>query len=156
MNARDEAQRYLAVNRKARRDYEVTETVEAGIMLVGTEVKSLRAGHGTIADAFAQERNGEIFLMNARISEYPPAGKWNHEPMRVRKLLLHRKELGRLLGEVRQGGMTIVPLSLYLAPNGKVKVELALAKGRKNYDKRQAVKAREWQRSKSRLLRDRG
>ena len=139
MNAREEAQRYLAVNRKARRDYEVTETVEAGIMLVGTEVKSLRAGHGTIADAFAQEKNGEIFLMNARISEYPPAGKWNHEPMRVRKLLLH-----------------IVPLSLYLAPNGKVKVELALAKGRKNYDKRQAVKAREWQRSKSRLLRDRG
>lgn len=151
-----EAIKIIAVNRKARFDYELLETFEAGMVLVGTEVKSLRAGHGTIADAFAQERDGEIYLMNARITEYPPAGKWNHEPMRMRKLLLHRKELGRLLGEVRQGGMTIVPLSLYLAPNGKVKVELALAKGRKNYDKRQAVKVRDWQRNKARLMRERG
>lgn len=143
----------VAQNRKARHDFSIEETVEAGIVLVGTEVKSLRAGRGSLNESYASDEGGEIYLINAHIPEYPPAGRFNHEPKRPRKLLLHRKQIGKLIGAVRREGYTLVPLSLYFDARGRAKVELGIAHGKKKHDKRASEKERDWQRQKARLLR---
>jgi SsrA-binding protein len=152
--AAPETRRLVAQNRKARHDYLIEETLEAGIMLVGTEVKSLRAGRASINESYAAESGGEIYLMNSHIPEYPPAGRFNHEPKRPRKLLLHKKQLGNLIGAITREGYTLVPLSIYFAKSGRAKVELGIAKGKKKHDKRAAEKERDWQRQKARLMRD--
>ena len=152
-----QADRRISVqNRKARFNYEILETVEAGIQLVGSEVKSLREGHGNIAEAFARAQDGEFFLINAHIPEYRQAGPFNHEPKRTRKLLLHRREINRLRDEIVRGGMTVVPLSIYFNDRGKAKVSLGVARGKKLYDKRASAKDRDWQRDKARLMRGKG
>jgi SsrA-binding protein len=143
----------IAVNRKARRDYFVEETFEAGIALTGTEVKSLRGGRASLNEAFAGEKGGEIFLFNAHIPEYAPAGRFNHDPRRPRKLLLHRREIARLMGAIQRKGATLVPLSMYFNGRGMAKVSVALAHGKRQHDKRAAERDRDWQRQKSRLLR---
>lgn len=148
--------RIAVQNRKARHNYEILDTIEAGLQLVGSEVKSLRAGHGNITEAYAREEDGELFLVNAHIPEYVQAGPFNHEPKRPRKLLLHRREIIRLGQEISRGGMTIVPLSIYFNDRGRAKVALGIGRGKKLYDKRASDKARTWQREKSRLLRDKG
>ena len=149
--------RIAAQNRKARHDYHIEDTVEAGIVLVGTEVKSLRTGQASIAEAFAREVNGELFLVNAHIPEYTQAHRLlQHEVKRPRKLLLHRREMGKLLGSIKREGVTIVPLAVYFNPRGIAKVQLGLAKGKRKTDKREAEKARDWQRDKARLMRNRG
>ncbi|MEV6814315.1 SsrA-binding protein SmpB [Micromonospora sp. NPDC051296] len=141
----------IASNRKARHDYTVLKTYEAGIVLAGTEVKSLREGRASLVDAFAQERDGEIVLYGLHIAEYG-YGTWtNHAPRRTRKLLLRRVEIARILAQTREGGFTLVPLSMYFS-GGWAKVELALAKGRKSYDKRQALAARDADREIAREL----
>jgi SsrA-binding protein len=145
--------RIAVQNRKARYNYEILETIEAGIQLVGSEVKSLREGHGNIAEAYARAQDGEFFLLNAHIPEYRQAGAFNHEPKRMRKLLLHRREINRLRDEIVRGGMTIVPLSIYFNDRGKAKVSLGVARGKKLYDKRASAKDRDWQRDKARLMR---
>ena len=141
----------IASNKRARHDYTVLKTYEAGIVLAGTEVKSLREGRASLVDAFAQERDGEIMLYGLHIAEYG-FGSWtNHAPRRTRKLLLHRVEIDRIREKVREGGLTLVPLSMYFA-NGWAKVELALAKGRRSYDKRQALAERDANREIAREL----
>jgi SsrA-binding protein len=145
-----------AENRKARFNFEIGETFEAGIALTGTEVKSLRSGKATIAESYAGEKNGEIFLVNAYIPEYLQANQFNHETRRPRKLLMHRREVNKLVGAVQREGMTIVPLKIYFNDRGRAKVELALARGKKLHDKRETEKARDWSREKGRLLRDKG
>ncbi|HZS82687.1 MAG TPA: SsrA-binding protein SmpB [Stellaceae bacterium] len=152
---RREADRYVAQNRRARHDYLIQDTLEAGLVLRGTEVKMLRQGQASIAESYAAERAGELFLVNAHIPEYKSA-RINHEPGRPRKLLVHRKELGKLLGAIRREGMTIVPLGIYFNARGLAKCELGLAKGKRKADKRQAEKARDWQRDKARIMRERG
>jgi SsrA-binding protein len=146
----------VAQNRRARRDYFIEETIEAGLMLRGTEVKSLRAGKASIAEAYAGPKDGELYLLNCTIQEYPNAGRFQHEPGRPKKLLLHKRERDRLLGAVRRDGMTLVPLKIYFNRRGIAKLELGLAKGKRKYDKRQAEKKRDWQRQKQRVMRDRG
>ena len=146
----------VAQNRKARYNYFIEDTLEAGIMLTGTEVKSLRAGKSNITDAHAGESKGELFLFNLHIPEYGQGNRFNHEPRRPRKLLLHKREMNKLIGAVRKQGQTIVPLSLYFGPRGLAKVEIGLARGKKMYDKRASIKERDWQRDKQRLLRDKG
>ena len=146
----------VAENRKARFEYFLDDTVEAGIMLVGTEVKSLRDGRADISDSFAVERGGELFLHNAHISEYGSGNRFNHEPRRVRKLLLRRREIDKLQGALRSRGTTLVPLRLYFNERGRAKVLLALAHGKQQHDKRASIKDREWKREQGRLLRDRG
>ena len=148
-------ERFVAQNRRARHDYLIEDTLEAGIMLVGTEVKVLRQGLASINEAYATERGGEIFLVNAHFPVYP-AARLNHAPRRPRKLLLHRREINRLLGAIKREGVTLVPLSVYFTPRGQAKLELGLAKGKRKSDKREAEKARDWQRDKARLLRERG
>ena len=148
--------RSIAVNRKARRDYFIDETFEAGIVLQGSEVKSMRAGRGSINESYATEREGEIYLINAHIPEYAPANRQNHDPRRPRKLLLHSREVKRLMGSIQREGMTLVPLSLYFNEKGRVKVELGLAHGKRQYDKRAAERDRDWGRQKARIMRDRG
>lgn len=143
-----------AQNRKARHDYLIEDTFEAGIALVGTEVKSLRQGHASITESFARDKAGEIFLFNAHIPEYGAARHFGHEPRRPRKLLLHRREIRKLIGAVRREGMTLVPLSIYFNKRGIAKVALALARGKQKADKRLADKDREWKRQKSRLMRE--
>lgn len=145
----------VAQNRKARHDYAITETLEAGIVLDGTEVKSLRQGHASIAEAYAEAKGGEIYLINAHIPEYDSAKHFGHTPKRPRKLLLHRREISKLVGAVRRKGMTLVPLSIYFNRRGIAKVSLALAEGKRKVDKRAAVKEQEWKRQKERLLRAR-
>jgi len=148
---KEKGRKAITSNRKARRDYSVLDTYEAGIVLHGTEVKSLRAGKASLADAFATVDDGEVWLRGLYIPEYE-RGTWtNHEPRRVRKLLLHRDEIVRLIGKTREGGLTLVPLSLYFA-EGKVKVELALARGRRSYDKRQNLAKRDAQREIERAV----
>jgi SsrA-binding protein len=147
--------RFVAQNRRARHDYLIEGTVEAGLVLLGTEVKMLRQGQASIAEAYADEEGGELFLVNANIPEYPASAHFNHRPRRPRKLLLHKKELNRLLGAVRREGMTVVPLSIYFNERGRAKVELGLARGKRKADKRQAEKQRDWQRSRARILRER-
>jgi SsrA-binding protein len=149
-------ERVAATNRRARFEYFILETLEAGVMLSGTEVKALRAGSASIAEAYAGEQDGELFLLNAYVPEYKAANRFNHEPKRPRKLLVRRRELDKLLGAVRRDGVTLVPLSIYFNERGIAKVELGLAKGKKKGDKRETEKARDWQREKSRLMRDKG
>jgi SsrA-binding protein len=148
--------RYAAQNRRARHDYLIEDTLEAGLVLQGSEVKVLRTGQASIAEAYADAQAGELFLVNANIPEYKAANRFGHEPRRPRKLLLHRKEMARLLGAIRREGVTIVPLSIYFNERGRAKVELGLAKGKKMADKRQAEKDRSWQRDKARIMRARG
>ena len=141
----------VAYNRKARHDYEITETIEAGLVLLGSEVKSLRAGQASIAESYATEEHGKLVLVGATIPEYPSA-RQNHEPTRKRALLLHKKENNRLLGMIKREGITIVPIALYFNDRGIAKVSLGIAKGRKKQDKREAIKRRDWDRQKARLL----
>lgn len=149
------SEKVVALNKRARFDYFIENTIEAGIVLYGSEVKSLRAGKGSIAEAYASDEGGDdLFLINAFIPEYYEAGRFNHNPRRPRKLLLHRRELNRLLGQIRKKGMTIVPLSLYFNERGLAKLKLGLASGKKQADKRQTEKERDWQREKGRLLRE--
>ena len=148
--------RFAALNRKARHNYHIDETFEAGIALAGSEVKSLREGSANIADAYAVARRGEMYLMNAYIPEYRQANRLNHEPRRPRKLLLRRRESDRLAGSIERKGMTLVPLSISFNDRGVAKVELGLARGKRAYDKRATEKQRDWQRQTARLLRDRG
>ena len=150
------ARREVARNRRARFDYSIEETVEAGLMLTGSEVKSLREGRASIGEAYAGEEHGTLALINAHIPEYKPAAPFNHEPRRVRRLLVHRKERDRLLGMIRREGYTIVPLSLYFNDRGIAKLEIGLARGKKMADKREDVKKRDWERKKARILRDKG
>jgi SsrA-binding protein len=146
----------VAENRRARFEYFIEDVFEAGIALSGTEVKSLRGGEGSIAEAYADVRGGEAWLINANIPEFSHGNRFNHEPKRARKLLLHQREIEKMIGAVERKGMTLVPLSVYFNSRGRAKVELALAKGKQTHDKRQTVKDRDWQRDKARLLRDRG
>ena len=149
--------RPAALNRRARHDYFIDETIETGIVLVGTEVKSLRAGRANIQDSYAGEMAGELWLFNAHIPEYGRASTFfNHETRRPRKLLVHRQQRDRLLGSIRREGVTLVPLSIYFGPRGFAKVDLGLARGKRKHDKREATKQRDWQRERARLLRDRG
>ncbi len=145
-----------AVNRRARYNYEIGQTFEAGIALTGTEVKSLRDGKSNIADSFAGEKGGEIWLFNAYIPEYLQANRFNHETKRARKLLLHKSEVNKLIGAVQRDGMTVVPLKIYFNDRGRAKVEIALARGKKLHDKRETEKKRDWAREKGRLLREKG
>ena len=152
----DNKAKVVAHNRKARFNYQIGETLEAGIALTGTEVKSLRQGKATIAESYADTRGGEIWLVNANISEYLQGGRFNHAPKRVRKLLLHRRQINKLIGAVEREGMTLVPLKLYFNERGRAKVELALARGKKLHDKRETEKKRSWERERGRLLRAKG
>ncbi len=156
MAAKDsDSRKFVAKNRKARHNYHIAERFEAGIALTGTEVKSLRQGRASMGEAYAVERDGEIFLINAHIAEYDAGGRYNHAPLRARKLLLKKREINKLIGSLRRGGMTMVPLSLYFNERGRAKIELALASGKRKYDKRAAEKDRDWKRDKARLLRAR-
>ncbi len=146
----------VAENRRARYDYYIEDTYEAGIALTGTEVKSLRFGEGSIAESYAEVTDGQIWLVNANIPEFSHGNRFNHEPKRPRKLLLHEREINKLNGAVAREGMTLVPLSIYFNGRGRAKVELALAKGKKAHDKRETIKERDWKREAARLLRDRG
>jgi SsrA-binding protein len=146
----------VAENRKARFNYEIGEVFEAGIALSGTEVKSLRGGKATIAESYADTRDGEIWLINANIPEYLQANRYNHLPKRPRKLLLHRRQINKLAGAIEREGMTLVPLKLYFNDKGRAKIEIALARGKKLHDKRETEKKRSWQREKGRLLRQKG
>ncbi len=150
-----DSRKFVAKNRKARHNYHIAERFEAGIALTGTEVKSLRQGRASMGEAYAVERDGEIFLINAHIAEYDAGGRYNHAPLRARKLLLKKREINKLIGSLRRGGMTMVPLSLYFNERGRAKIELALASGKRKYDKRAAEKDRDWKRDKARLLRAR-
>jgi SsrA-binding protein len=154
--ARDpETQRFAAQNRKARHNYFIEDTIEAGMMLLGTEVKSLRSGKASIGEAFAGEKGGELYLYNAFIPPYAAATRFNHEPRRPRKLLVKRRELAKLMGAIAREGMTLVPLSIYFNARGIAKCQLGLAKGKRKTDKRDTLKERDWQRSQARILRSR-
>ena len=153
---RDSQAKTLAENRRARFDYFLEETIEAGLVLTGTEIKSLRQGRANIAESYAAVEGREIVLINADIPPYKQANRFNHEPRRPRKLLLHRKQIDKLMGAVQRDGQTIIPLKLYLNDAGKAKLEIALAKGKKLHDKREASAERDWQRDKARLMRDKG
>ncbi|MCP4070812.1 MAG: SsrA-binding protein SmpB [Hyphomicrobiales bacterium] len=148
--------RLIADNRKARYNYEFVETFEAGIQLTGTEVKSLRNGKANIAESYATEEKGEIWLINSHIPEYLQANRFNHNPRRRRKLLLHKREVNKLIGAIQREGMSIVPNRLYFNDRGKAKLQIALAKGRKSHDKREVAKKRDWQIEKARLMREKG
>ena len=146
----------VAENRKARYNYEIVDTYEAGLVLTGTEVKSLREGKANIAESYASDEKGEIWLINSYLPEYLQANRFNHAPRRPRKLLLSAKEIRRLRVGVNREGMTLIPLKIYFNDRGRAKLELAIAKGKKNHDKRESEKERDWNREKSRLLRDKG
>jgi SsrA-binding protein len=152
---REKGRKVIASNRKARHDYAILDTFEAGIALTGTEVKSLRAGRASLVDAFAQEKDGEIFLYGLHVPEYAQGTWTNHEPRRTRKLLLNRYEIDRLIGKIRESGLTLVPLSMYFS-DGWAKVEIALARGKRSYDKRQALAQRDAEREITRALGRRG
>jgi SsrA-binding protein len=146
-----------AQNRRARFNYEIGETFEAGIVLTGSEVKSLRTGKATIAESYADAHQGEIWLVNANIPEYKQSGPHNnHEPKRHRKLLLHKRQVNKLIGAVEREGMTLVPLKIYFNERGRAKIEIALGRGKKLHDKRETAKKRDWQRQKARLMREKG
>ncbi|WP_296676616.1 SsrA-binding protein SmpB [Novosphingobium sp.] len=144
----------VAENRRARFDYYIEDTVEAGIALTGTEVKSLRFGEGSIAESYAEVKNGEVWLINSNVPEFSHGNRYNHEPKRPRKLLLHAREVDRFTGAVERKGMTLVPLSVYFNGRGRAKVELALAKGKNTADKRATIKERDWKREQARIMRD--
>ena len=157
MAAKNErAIKVVAENRKARFNYAIEDTVEAGIALTGTEVKSIRNGKTTIAESYADSKGGEIWLINANIPEYLQANRFNHEPKRPRKLLVHAKEIVKFAKGVDREGMTIVPLRIYFNDKGRAKIALALGRGKKLHDKRESEKARDWSRDKSRLMREKG
>ena len=149
--SKEQGHKLIARNRKARHDYHIDDTFEAGLVLTGTEVKSLRAGHASLIDGFAHIRDGEAWLAGVHIPEYTEGTWTNHTPRRERKLLLHREQIQRLIGKTKEGNTTMVPLSLYFK-DGKVKVEIALARGKKTYDKRQALSERQSQREMQRAL----
>ena len=146
----------VAENRRARYDYFIDTTYEAGLALTGTEVKALRGGEGSIAESYAEVTNGEVWLVNANIPEFSHGNRFNHEPKRPRKLLLHEREINKLHGAVARDGMTLVPLSIYFNPRGRAQVALAIAKGKKAHDKRETIKQRDWKREAGRIMRDRG
>ena len=146
----------VAENRRARYEYAIEDSFEAGIALTGTEVKSLRFGEGSIAEAYAEVKDGQMWLVNANIPEFSHGNRFNHEPKRPRKLLLHAREIGRLHGAVTRQGMTLIPLSVYFNDRGRAKVELALARGKKLHDKREAEKEKDWKREQARVMRERG
>jgi len=150
------ARRVIAQNRRARHDYFIEDTLEAGLILTGSEVKSLRLGRCSIGESYVQEAGGELYLRSAHIATYDAAKHSNHEPLRLRKLLVHRREMARLIGQVQREGYTVVPLSIYFNARGIAKVELGLARGKRKADKRETVKKRDWQRQKARLMRERG
>jgi SsrA-binding protein len=152
---REKGRKVVASNRKARHDYTILDTYEAGMALTGTEVKSLRAGRASVVDAFAEVKNGEVFLHGMHIPEYAQGTWTNHEPRRVRKLLLKRAEIDRLMGKVKEGGVTLVPLSVYFS-DGWAKVEMGLAKGKRSYDKRQDMAKRDADREIARVAGRRG
>jgi SsrA-binding protein len=156
--AKDESNFKIASeNRRARFDYEIGETFEAGLMLTGTEVKSLRTGKATIAESYAEvDKAGEVFLLNATIPEYLQANRFNHAPKRPRKLLLKAREIARISKAIEREGMTLVPLKIYFNAQGRAKILLAVGRGKKLHDKRESDKQRDWNREKSRLLRARG
>ena len=154
--AQTPGRKLIADNRRAKYDYFLEDNVEAGISLTGTEVKALRLGRANIAESYAAAEGREIVLINAYIPEYAPASRFNHEPRRPRKLLLHRKQIDRLLGAVAREGRTIIPVRLFWDEKGRAKLELALATGKKIHDKRETEAARDWARDKARLMRDRG
>ena len=141
-------------NRRARFDYFINDTLEAGLVLLGSEVKSLRAGRASLSRAFAGAKDGALYLQNCNIEEYIEANQFGHEPRRARKLLVHKREQNRLLGAVQREGFSLIPMKLYFNDRGKVKVLIGLGKGKKNYDKRQVQKERDWNRQRARLLRD--
>ena len=152
----DRKRTIIADNRKARYNFEIDEVMEAGIALTGTEVKSLRQSKANIAESYVSPEGGEIWLINANIPQYLQASRFNHEPRRPRKLLLHKREIAKLIVAAQQRGMAIVPLKLYFNDRGVAKVEIALARGKKLHDKRETEKKRDWQREQARLLRERG
>ncbi len=155
-STRQAARRNIAENRRARFDYEILDKFEAGLSLMGTEVKSLREGRATISESYAGPSGSELFLFNAYIPEYEAANRFNHETRRPRRLLLHRRQINRLIGAVQREGMTLVPLRLYFNDRGRAKLELALARGKKTHDKRETEKRRSWERDKARIMRERG
>ncbi|CAN7569887.1 SsrA-binding protein SmpB [Pararhizobium sp. LjRoot238] len=146
--------RIVAENRKARFNYEIVDTYEAGLVLTGTEVKSLREGKANIAESYATDEGGEMWLINSYLPEYLQANRFNHEPRRRRKLLLSKREANRLQSAINREGMTLIPLKIYFNDQGRAKLELALGKGKKLHDKRETEKERDWNRQKSRLLKD--
>jgi SsrA-binding protein len=154
--AKERPLKVVADNRKARFNYAIGETFEAGVALTGSEVKSLRAGKATIAESYADARDGEMWLINANIPEYLQAGRDNHSPKRPRKLLLHKRQINKLIGAVERQGFTVVPLKMYFNAKGRAKVEIALARGKKLHDKRDTLKKRSWDRERGRLLRAKG
>jgi SsrA-binding protein len=156
LNKPTERYRIAADNRKARFNYEIIDTIEAGIALTGTEVKSLRGGKSTLGESYAGPKGEELFLFNAYIPEYLEANRFNHLPKRDRKLLLQRRQIDKWIGAVQRDGMTIIPLKIYFNDRGRAKVELGLGKGKKLHDKRETEKKRDWNREKGRLLRDKG
>jgi SsrA-binding protein len=152
----DRSIKVVADNRKARFNYAIEDTFEAGVALTGTEVKSIRTGKATIGESYADARDGEIWLVNANIPEYLQGNRFNHMPKRPRKLLLHKRQINKLIGAVEREGMTLIPLKLYFNERGRAKIEIALAKGKKLHDKRESEKKRDWNREKGRLLRAKG
>jgi SsrA-binding protein len=148
---KEDTEKNITVNRKARHEYAILQTIEAGIVLVGTEVKSLRQGKANLVDGYAKVENGEVWLVNAHIGEYTQGNINNHDPRRERKLLLNKSEIRKLIGKTREKGLTLIPLRLYFK-NGKVKVELALAKGKKVYDKRRDIAKKDFQREQERRI----
>ncbi len=146
----------VAENRRARYDYAVEDIYEAGIALTGTEVKSLRFGEGSIAESYAEVKDGEIWLINSNIPEFSHGNRFNHEPKRPRKLLLREREINKMFGAVARQGMTLVPLSVYFNSRGRAKVELAIARGRKAHDKREHEREKDWKKEQGRLLRQHG
>ncbi|MGZ5934397.1 MAG: SsrA-binding protein SmpB [Rhizomicrobium sp.] len=153
---KDDQNKLIADNRKARYAYAIDDTLEAGIMLTGSEVKSLRTGKATIGESYAFAKDGELFLVNAYIPEYTQASRFNHEPKRMRKLLVHKNQASKLAMAIQREGMTLIPLKLYFNPKGIAKIELGVAKGKKIHDKRETEKNRDWQRDKARLMRAKG
>jgi SsrA-binding protein len=153
---KEDGTKIIADNRKARFAYAIDDTLEAGLMLTGSEVKSLRTGKATIAESYAFAKDGELFLVNSYIPEYTQASRFNHEPKRTRKLLVHKKEASRLSMAIRREGMTLIPLRLYFNPTGIAKIQLGVAKGKKLHDKRETEKQRDWQRDQARLMRAKG
>jgi SsrA-binding protein len=151
-----EKTKVVAENRRARYEYFLDDFYEAGVALTGTEVKSLRFGEGSIAESYAELKGNEVWLVNANVPEFSHGNRFNHEPKRPRKLLLHGREVDKLRNAVSRQGMTLIPLSIYFNPRGRAKVELALARGKKVHDKRETEKARDWKREQGRLLRERG
>lgn len=149
-----EEDRTIARNRRATFDYEIEDTVEAGLILMGSEVKSCRKGTVSIAEAYVGEKNGKLVLINANISEYIQAGRFNHEPKRMRELLVHKKEMSKLLGAVARKGYTLVPMAMYFNQRGLVKLKVGIGRGKKHEDKRETEKQRDWQRQKERLTRE--